>query len=218
MLGFAPILLIPGPTGEYLGQLGGTVIACLFVSLLLSLTVVPVVATWALQLPGERMLGPVSVTGWYTRQLAAMFARPRLTIALSVLLPAAGFVAASRLNEQFFPPSERNHFHFSVRLPTYSSILDTERAAKQARDVILRYDDVKEVSLFVGMNAPSIHYSMLASDDSRPDFAQGIVQLNTDRVDPNLIHRIQSDLDASLPEAQSVVTMLEQGAPTTGAN
>lgn len=214
ILGFSPILLIPGPTGEYLGQLGWGVIAALFVSLLLSLTIVPVLAGWCLR-PGasSRSIGTTR-SGRYDHFLAQMFRRPVLVVCLSLLLPLLGFAVSGDLKEQFFPAAERDHFHFSVRLPTHSSIRDTQRVAQQATDIITQHDEVAGVSLFVGTNAPMIHYSMIASDENRPDFAQGIVQLKTGQVERPLIYQIQQELDEALPEAQSVVTLMEQGSPT----
>ena len=52
ILGFTPILFIGGPTGEFMEQLGWSVIVCLLGSLLLSLTIIPVLAAWWLR-PGS---------------------------------------------------------------------------------------------------------------------------------------------------------------------
>lgn len=213
MLGFLPILLIPGPTGEYLGQLAWSVIASLFVSVVLSLTIVPVVAAWCLRSSGPLSVTPASRRGWYTKLLSWAFHRPVSLICLSLILPVLGFVVSGDLKEQFFPAAERDHFHFSVRLPTYSSIQETERVAKEACDIVRAHEEVESISLFVGTNAPMIHYSMITSDENRPDFAQAVVQLNSGQVDRRLIRDIQQELDEAFPQAQSIVTLMEQGTP-----
>lgn len=216
ILGFSPILLIPGPTGEFLGQLGWAVIACLSVSLILSLTIIPVLAAWCLTInQTTTQHARVKADGRSTRLLNRVFQRPLVVIGISITLPVLGFIAAGDLREQFFPAAERDHFHFTLRMPATSSIRDTERVALKARETILKHDSVESVSLFVGSNAPMIHYSMLTDDQNNPQFAQGIVQLKSERVNQSLIRSIQNDLDQTLTEAQSIVTLIEQGAPTT---
>lgn len=215
ILGFSPILLIPGPTGEYLCQLGWAVIASLFVSLVLSLTIVPIIAGWCLKSGDIPQSNQPSRSGLCSRFLSSMSHRPSLIVCLSLILPVLGFAVAGDLNEQFFPAAERDHFHFSVRLPTYSSIRVTEQVAKRACEIIRQHDEVASVSVFVGTNAPMIHYSMITRSENRPDFAQGIVQLKKGQVGRQFINEIQRELDEALPQAQSIVTLMEQGPPST---
>lgn len=210
-LAFTPLLFIPGATGEYLTPLAWAVIACLTVSLALSLTVVPVLASWNLtacldgRFPSGKRAGRRQV-------LKSLLDHRWLTIAISAALPLTGFLFAGGLEEQFFPRAERNHFHFSIRLPTQSSVRDTEHAAVRASEIIRQHKTVEDVSLFVGTNAPMVHYSMVASDENRPEFAQGLVT-TTGEVEPRLIHEVQRALDEGLPEASSIVTLIEQGPP-----
>lgn len=214
ILGFSPILLIPGPTGEYLGQLGWGVIASLFVSLVLSLSIVPIIAGWSLVPGGLSSTQQSNRSSSYARFLSWMFNRRSLIISLSLIPPTLGFAVSGHLKEQFFPAAERDHFHFSVRLPTFCSIRDTKRVAARACEIIRRHEEVESISLFVGTNAPMIHYSMITSDENRPDFAQGIVQLKTGRWDRQLIRDIQRELDEAFTRAQSIVSYMEQGSPT----
>lgn len=224
MLGFLPILLIGGPTGEFMAELGWSVIACLSCSLLLSLTVIPVLAGWCLRpslLPSDheplyvvrRPSRRSRLMSVYLHVLQFLFRRRFPVILASLALPILGFVAAKDLEEQFFPLAERNHFHFSLRLPTTASLEQTERAADRARRIALGHPEVEAVSLFIGRSAPKLHYSMVALEDNRPNYAQALVQLRTARVAPGLVHELQAELDAQLPGAQCIVTILEQGPP-----
>jgi len=229
ILGFAPILMLGGPTGEFMEQLGWSVIACLVGSLSLSLTIIPVLAAWCLRPVSEAMRPssqPTSshpppphaipmalVPRLYHRGVHLALRVPLLLVAVSIIVPGFGFVVAPTLKEQFFPVAERDHFHFSVRLPTTASVVQTHRVAEQAREILMRFPEVQHVSLFIGKSAPKLHYSMVALEDNRPNFAQGLVQLNTAEVTVDLVHRVQAALDQALTEAQCVVTMLEQGPP-----
>ena len=225
ILGFTPILLIGGPTGEFMEQLGWSVIACLLGSLLLSLTIIPVLAAWWLR-PGTELLSGESLqhsavtrhrklVGQGYRWLLHLGLRiPILTCVVSSIVPIVGFLVAPSLKEQFFPSAERDHFHFSVRLPTPSSVRETERVALAARDLVLKHPEVDEITLFVGRAAPKMHYSMVALEDNRPNYAQGLVQLNTPNASVELVQEIQDELDEQILEAQCVVTLIEQGPPS----
>ncbi|QEF99674.1 Cobalt-zinc-cadmium resistance protein CzcA [Stieleria maiorica] len=223
VLGFTPILLLGGPTGEFMQQLGWSVISCLLGSLVLSLTLIPILSSYCLK-PNAT---PVSIAeakrsdgqsgGLWSRVLRRVLRStlrtPMLLIAPTLLICSFGFVISPALQEQFFPAAERNHFHFSVRLPTHASISKTEQVAMRAREITLRHIEVEEVAIFVGRSAPKLHYSMVGLEDNRPNFAQGLVQLKTDRVPVDLIHKLQAEFDRQIPEAQCIVRLIEQGPP-----
>tara|TARA_R110002049_G_scaffold2750_8_gene22127 strand:- start:31960 stop:35100 length:3141 start_codon:yes stop_codon:yes gene_type:complete len=229
ILGFAPILMLGGPTGEFMEQLGWSVIACLVGSLMLSLTIIPILAGWLLRprvtdrLSDQILATTVQVkyvpprrgllAGTYYRFLKFGLRFPLLLVILSAAVPVIGFSVAPTLKEQFFPAAERDHFHFSVRLPTHASVVQTQQAAARAREIVLAHPEVESVAMFVGKSAPKVHYSMVALEDNRPNYAQGLVQLKTPAVTIDLIQRVQAALDQKLLEAQCIVTQLEQGPP-----
>ncbi len=226
ILGFVPILLIGGPTGEFMEQLGWAVIACLIGSLFLSLSIIPILAAWVLRptslsvgtaqdAPGSKFSLPGGlVSRYYFQGIRKLLKFPLLLVALTSVVPALGFLSAPHLPEQFFPVAERDHFHFSIRLPTHLSIGETEIAAMRARQIVMQHSEVEDVEVFVGRSAPKLHYSMVALEDNRPNFAQGLVQLNTSPVPVRLIRQIQKELDEQLPHAQCIVTLIEQGPPS----
>jgi multidrug efflux pump subunit AcrB len=78
----------------------------------------------------------------------------------------------------------------------------------------MKHPEVQDVTLFVGKASPKLHYSMVALEDDRPNYAQGLVQLNVPMVSNELVRRIQDELDAGIAEAQCIVTLIEQGPPS----
>jgi len=99
-------------------------------SLLLAMTVTPALMA-ILNNRGERG-GPrhwwsdgfsnSRLTERYRSTLDVVFHRPLLGISIGVVLPIAGFVAATTLTEQFFPPADRNQFQIQLTLPSQASI------------------------------------------------------------------------------------------------
>ncbi|MBE7381917.1 MAG: efflux RND transporter permease subunit [Leptolyngbya sp. SIO1E4] len=220
VLAFVPIATSPGGTGEFIGTIGLTVILALISSLSISLTVTAALVGrlhyWQpLRLQADWWLYGISnatlATGyrWTLRQI---FRRPWLGIGLALILPVTGFAVFGTLEQQFFPPTNRDQFQIEVQLPNQTAIAETESVILAARDRIRQNPRVEDVQWFLGESAPSFFYNVIGGQEDAPYYAQGIVQLKgTDGLRD--IQALQTDLDAAFPEAQTLVKQLEQGPP-----
>ena len=220
-LSFAPIALMPGPAGEFVGSIAVSVILAVVSSLLLAMTVTPALMAilvgegnankhkrwWSHGFTNARL------TEWYRSTLHIVFQRPALGVALGLALPVMGFVGASTLTEQFFPPADRNQFQIQLTLPAQASIEYTSEVAQSARDVLLKDEEVTDVEWFVGESAPPFYYNMLANRAGTSQYAQALVQVRSSESVRELIHRMQSELNGRFPEGQFLVRQLEQGPP-----
>lgn len=227
-LAFAPIALMPGGVGEFVGTIGISVILALFSSLFLALTVIPALTGllsdsssgssgsergqhsrkwWQVGFADARL------TNAYSRALGFLFARPALAVALTVPLPIAGYVVATQLIEQFFPPTGRDMFQIELELPTYASLSQTQEAAERARSVMTAHPQVRDVHWFIGKSAPSFYYNLVSDQEHAAYYTQGIVQLESAKNTVDLIRQLQDELDQVFPEARVLVRQLEQGPP-----
>lgn len=217
---FLPLVLMEGGAGEFVGSIAITVILALVSSLFLALTVIPALTGFL-----ERRATPCGPSWWRwgiankklsrgaRRVFAALFQRPILAILISIILPLAGFLAAGRLEEQFFPPADRDQVQVVLRLPASTNIATTYAAAEKARVLIEAQDGVIAAHFFVGGSAPSFYYNMTRGEDGSPFYAQALVQLASAEGSAAIIDRMQDRLDAAFPEAQCLVLQLEQGPP-----
>jgi len=151
--------------------------------------------------------------GWYRKSLDVLFAKPLLGLTLGVVLPLLGFSVFSQLPEQFFPPSDREQFRISMRLPPQSAISETIAAAQTARDLALQFDEIEQVHWFVGESAPAFYYNMLPVRNGVPHYAQAMVQSRSGVDITALVQRVQDKLQSEIPGAQIIVRQLEQGPP-----
>lgn len=219
-LSFAPIALMPGPAGEFVGAIAISVMMAVSASFFLAMTITPSVAAivapssthgrrawWVSGFQSDRL------TAWYRGLLGFLFRRPVFGLALAAAPPVVGFVLAGSLTEQFFPPAERDQFQIQVDLPASASIASTERLATKARDLLLQNERIEAVDWYLGESAPSFYYNMLANRAGVPQYAQAIVQLDSKDEYFEIIQQIQQTLDAALPEARFLVRQLEQGPP-----
>ncbi len=150
------------------------------------------------------------LTSSYRQILSSILARPVLGIALSLILPLTGFLFASTLPEQFFPPSERDQFPIELELPASASLSETQAIVQQAQSIIQSHQEVIDVHWFIGTNAPKFYITLPNTGRESPNYANGIVQITSARESRRLIQSLQQELDEALPSTQVFLKQLER--------
>ncbi|MCC5996135.1 MAG: efflux RND transporter permease subunit [Oceanicaulis sp.] len=219
---FAPIALMPGTAGEFISMIGVSVIFAVGSSFVLAFTVIlGLAAVFDDTAPGQGYRGflrdglrsrPLAFI--YRKVLDAVIAQPVLGVALSLILPVAGFAAATTLPGQFFPPTERDMFQVRLVLPASVSIDQTRARIEQATDMLLAYDGVQEVVWIAGAGAPRVYYNMMNTVQGRPNFASGFVRANSKETSARVVRDFQRAAITAFPDAQVLATPFEQGPPS----
>ncbi|MEO1237111.1 MAG: efflux RND transporter permease subunit [Planctomycetota bacterium] len=216
---FAPIYLMPGGAGGFVGTIALGVILALLSSFALSMTVIPTLAArfgsqnpakeswWRSGLESEWLARRYeSVLGW-------LLARPMMTIAVVMLIPLVGFVKAGTLIEQFFPGADRDMFQIQLHLPADAPIEKTAEAVRVAREVLADEPRITGSDWFMGARAPLFYYNLSGGVDDSPNFAQGMIKLDNFRDQLPVLNRVQRELEAALPGVTVLTIQLEQGPP-----
>jgi len=223
VLSFMPIILLPGSSGEFVRAIGISVILSLFSSLFVSLTVIPALAgkfnsfnprrkqelLWQKYWNGG--FSHPKLTAIYASFLDRIFAKPLLGIALALILPLNGLIVASSLQQQFFPPAERDQFYVELELPPLTSISQTESTVMAVREKLLSRPEVVNTQWFLGKNAPAFYYNLPRGRESSPNYAQGIIKVNSGEHSRKIIQSLQKELNQEFPTARILVRQLEQG-------
>lgn len=221
IIAFIPIATSPGGTGEFIGTIGTTVILALISSLTLSLTVIValggLLARWN-PLPNlwsglQTGIGHPRLKQAYTVTVGSVLRRPWLGVGLSLILPIFGFMQFGQLEQQFFPPTNRNQFQIELELPNATAIAETQTQALQIRDRLLTNPAITEVDWFFGRSAPAFFYNVIDNRDNAPNYGQALVQAQSVAGLPDLVRSLQIELDEAFPAAQILVRQLEQGPP-----
>ncbi|MGB3672643.1 MAG: efflux RND transporter permease subunit [Phormidesmis sp.] len=240
VMAFAPIYLLPGAAGEFVGTIALNVIMSLVSSLVLSLTVIAALAGRLLRNSEEKSRSLASQTGpvaafqrfslrpgswwaegislpWLVRPyqwtLRRTMARPVLVIALSLVLPLIGFITAGTLDQQFFPAVSRDQVQIELEFAPQSAIARTQQQINQAREIVLANPQVEDVHWFIGESAPKFYYNLKATRQNQSEYAQALVQLNTDKDAAAIVRSLQANLSGAFPSARVLVRQLEQGPP-----
>lgn len=219
---FAPIALMPGAAGEFIGMIGVSVIFAVASSFILAMTVVPAFAgrfdhdsygqgKHSILRDGLRFK-PLEYL--YRGILKAVTTRPWVGLVGGVILPVAGFAAATTLPMQFFPPTDRDMFQVEMVLPTNTSIRETERQVLRATELIEAYEGVIDVGWTIGESPPRTYYNVIGNESSAPYLAAGWVRTASPQVTAELLPQLQADIIAAFPQARFLALPYEQGPPT----
>jgi len=220
-LTFMPIVLSPGPTGEFIGTIGLAVIVSLFSSLFLAMTLIPALAGYFDR--GVREEGQMSIwqygynnARWKKKYHAALdwlLANPGKGVALSLILPVLGFGLSTTLVQQFFPPVDRDQFQIQLRLSTQSSIEATTAQIMRARAVLKKYPEIIGDTWVSGQNPPAVFYNTYLNQDGVSSFAGGYITTISPEATHEILPRLQQDLMQALPSVMVLAIPYEQGPP-----
>lgn len=90
----------------------------------------------------------------FRRALEFCVRRPIVIIVIAAGLLGLGLTQFSRVQQQFFPLSERPELFFELRLAEGSSIQATEAAVKEAENLIAGDPDAQSYTSYIGKSSP----------------------------------------------------------------
>ncbi|MCF1426556.1 MAG: efflux RND transporter permease subunit [Shewanella sp.] len=218
MLAFAPIVLMPGAAGEFVGGIAISVMFALLGSYLISHTLVAGLAGRFTSCANhhywyESGIDLPWLANAYKASLRFALHRPLLSALAIGLLPLTGFWAAGKMTEQFFPPSDRDMFQIEVYLAPQSSLDNTRALVGRMQQRLRSHQYIQRIDWVVGGNFPSFYYNMTQRQQGAANYAQAMVKVSDFDTANVLIPQLQLELDQAFPEAQVLVRKLEQGPP-----
>ena len=159
--GFLPIGLANSAVGEYTGGIfwvvGIALVASWFVAVLftpyLGFKLLPNYARGG-HARNENAIYATPFYRAFRRALEFCVSRPIVVIAVAVALLGLGLSQFSKVQQQFFPLSERPELFFELRLAEGSSIQATEAAVKEAERLIAGDADAQSYTSYIGKSSP----------------------------------------------------------------
>lgn len=212
--GFVPIGFAASQGGEYMISMFQVIAIALIASWLVAVLFTPIVGGFLLKPPAAGAEAPAKgrILLAYEAVLRFGFRAPLLVILGALGLFALAIVGLGRVDEQFFPASDRNELIVDLQLPRSSSIFASETAVRRVEDWLGASEDVDYWSSYVGQNV--IRFYLPLAIESPSDHQSQIVVMAKDL---GARERLESDLPAFLtetfPEAIARVSPLEMGPP-----
>eukprot|EP00903_Cladosiphon_okamuranus_P000983 g981.t1 len=217
-LSFMPMVLLPGPPGDFVGAIAIAVIVMLLWSFVVAITLTAAVAGWLLPLrktkarrTGRSLHSIVAVPFRFSLKLAMR--NPASAVAYAMVLPVVGFLSMPTLTAQFFPGVDRDQFHIEVELADGTAISETSETALAIDRYLADQDGVEQVAWVIGKSAPAFYYNIVGNRDRAPAFAQALVTTASPETTASLVPDLQTNLARQFPAARILVRDLVQGPP-----
>ena len=190
---FVPIFLLGGVEGRIFSPLGLAFTASLFASLVVAVTLTPVLCS--LLLAGhrggsDRESLPVRwLKAGYERLLRRALRRPSAVMALSVVLLAASLLLVPTFGRSFLPEFQEGNFIIAVTTLPGTSLTESIRLGGRITEILRRYPEVVSVAQRAGR-------AELDEDAQPPNFSEFDVVLTYGTRDPEeLVNAIREDLE-----------------------
>ncbi len=219
-LSFTPMILLPGPAGDFVGSIAIAVVTMLFWSFVIAITVTPAIAGWLL--PDGKSASALNsgISGGFIARLFEKSLRlavkyPVRSIAFSLILPVMGFISMPTLTAQFFPGVDRDQFYIELDMAPGAAIDQTREVVERIDQRLRSEEGIEQIFWTIGKSGPAFYYNITASRDNAPGFAQAMVTTSSAQETESLLKRLERTLPDVAPEAQVLVRGLVQGPPVS---
>jgi multidrug efflux pump subunit AcrB len=218
--GFMPIGLANSSTGEYTNGIfwvvGIALVASWFVAVLftpfLGYKLLPSFSGRAHR-RDEDAIYSTSIYRGFRRALEFCVARPLVVIVVAVAILGLGLSQFSKVQQQFFPLSERPELFFELRLAEGSAIQATEKAAREAEKIIAGDADARSYTTYIGKSSPRFWLGLQPVQPNE-SFAQIVVVARDVEARERIKARIEAAVaGGALSEARVRVDRFNFGPP-----
>lgn len=213
-LSFLPMILLPGPAGDFVGSIAMAVVIMLAWSFVVAVTVTPAIAGWVLPAgTGSAGIASGALGRGFAASLRWSVKNPIRSIALSLVLPVLGFASLPLLTAQFFPGVDRDQFTIEVDLAPGSAMTATREVVATLDAALAGTPGIESVTWVLGRSAPAFYYNIVSGRDGAPGFAHALIRTSSPAATEAILPALQRDLPVLAPEAQVLVRGLVQGPP-----
>ncbi|MDW7730180.1 MAG: efflux RND transporter permease subunit [Bacillota bacterium] len=150
---FFPVVFLSGLAGQLFWEFALTVACAILASLLVALTVIPLLASRSLRLRREDEPGLHKKTKRlpeYRRMLGLAVKHPWWVLLLAALFIAIGVYGYFTLGSELFPSPDESAFTIDITLPPGSTLNTTDAYISEVESILEKRDEVTSISTSVG--------------------------------------------------------------------
>jgi len=219
LFAFIPLIFLPGNPGRFIRSLPMAVVFSVLASLLVSLTIIPWLASIFFRRKaegeGNRYLQAFDrgIHKTYAPVLDRALKHPRWTLVIAAVIVLVSVALVPVVGFSLFPKAETPQFHVDITAPEGASIAVTDSAARFAERVLRQRPEVRAIYTSVGHDNPTVYYNIYPRVDS-PRAGQLFVLLHEYDAHrtPTLLDSLRAKLSA-YPGAELAVREFENGPP-----
>ena len=214
---FLPLLIMKDESGAYVRAMPIVVSVSLLASLVLAVTVTPILAAGLLKLrKGSARKAARTRPSLFARGYGAFMRGGMKVRYLVILLSVAALFGAGSLmgvvGFSFFPEADRDQFTVDIWLPEGAALAETERITKQAEAIIAQQPEVTSYVSYVGVGGPRFFISV------KPEFnTSNYARIMANTRDRNetraLVGRLNERFPAEIAGARVSASNIIMGIP-----
>jgi hydrophobic/amphiphilic exporter-1 (mainly G- bacteria), HAE1 family len=146
---FLPLGLVGGVTGEFFLPFALTVVFALLASLIVAVTIVPILAKYAFKkVKPEKNDGPMQRV--YEKLIKASLNHKIIVLLTSFILLGGSFFLATKLGMVFLPNEEQKTLTVNVELPASTNVSKTNEISLEVEEYLAGRDTIKDVTAGIG--------------------------------------------------------------------
>ncbi|MBU2894701.1 efflux RND transporter permease subunit [Colwellia sp. D2M02] len=224
MLAFLPMLMIQSNTGDFIRSMPVTVVLVLFASLLVALTITPLLSSKLLAYQSKNVEDKGFKTlqhyvnrfahGSYVSFLSKLINQRFLVIVASLICLVIMLSLFGKVGVSLFPKAEKPMLQINVMTPENSSLQYTNEVMQQVSAHMKQFTLVDKVALNIGNSNPRIYYNEVPKR-GMARLGQALVTLthyDTDEVN-QLVSKLREDFN-HWQQAEITVKEFTQGPVT----
>ncbi len=216
---FVPLMLLPGGPGDYIRSLPAAVIATILASLVVSLAIIPFLASAVMPRTsdehGNRVLQWLQrvIEKSYTPLLHRALLHPRRTLALAAALFVGAIGLVPLIGFSLFPKAGIPQFRITVQMPDDATLAQTDSAVRFVERTLMARPAVEHVLSNVGHGNPFVYYNVQPAND-QTNFAEIVARVKAfdPKHTPQLLDTLRTIFDA-YPDGRIAVREYENGPP-----
>lgn len=172
---FVPVFFISGLIGQIFTEFALTISFSLFASLVVALTVVPMMASKMLNKPRKNIEARrrrSKTLNRFERSVKWSLRHRTIVLLFTLVLLASSSFGLFKVGTEFLPPTDEGFFSISIKMPNGSSLASTETIVKK---IETRLKEEKDIDVYVSLIGGT--QQSMAQDGSESDRAEMYVKL-----------------------------------------
>lgn len=219
LFAFLPLAFLPEGSGDFVRGLPVAVLVTVASSLIVSLTIIPFVASRLLKdnhgPDGNKVLQAIisAIHRFYQPLLRWGLRHPKTTVWGSLAVCVAALGTLPLIGASLFPASDSPYFMVRVETPEGSGMAATDRAVREVSAIVADFPGITARMDNVGRGNPQIFYNNLArEDDTR--YGEVFVTINawSPSESPGQLDALRRKFD-TYADAKVTVIQFENGPP-----
>ncbi len=222
---FLPVVFTSGLTSEIFKELSLTIAFSLIASLLVALTLVPMLSSKLLRLGRTQVINPEGVqikgvTKWYKAILAWCLNHRKSTIALTTLVLVASLALIPRIGAEFLPAMDSGEFSIDIYMAKGTVLEETEAIVAKVDEVLAGIPEIEAVTTTVGTGLGMDFSSFTSQGDRAGYYVRLVNTAERTRSTNEIIEEVRQQVAGLVGAEISVqsLSMMSMGGSTKPIN